>query len=126
MASDVSGRIVELERPRQPGSAQGRRAVSDRPGTVPNARGGPGARGVAGLEAKLALTADQVGAQTSEVDAAASGIDTTEAPGSITRPNIIAVAFGLLIVFLVIAGLVLDHRQLQCQHDADATVNLSR
>jgi len=34
---------------------------------------------VRGLEAKLALTADQVGAQTSKADAAASGINTAEA-----------------------------------------------
>jgi hypothetical protein len=34
---------------------------------------------VRGLEAKLALTADQVAAQTSKADAAASGIDTAEA-----------------------------------------------
>jgi heme/copper-type cytochrome/quinol oxidase subunit 4 len=40
--------------------------------------------------------------------------------------NIIALAFGLLIAFLVIARLVLDHCKLQCQHGADATVNLSR
>jgi hypothetical protein len=37
-------------------------------------------------EARLALTADQVAAQTSKTDAAASGINTAEAPGSITRP----------------------------------------
>jgi NADPH-dependent 2,4-dienoyl-CoA reductase/sulfur reductase-like enzyme len=41
--------------------------------------------------------------------------------------NILAPAFGLLIVFPAIPGsFMLDHCQFQCQHDANATVNLSR
>src|SRR5271169_3096605 len=62
MAPDVSGRIVELD-------------VRD------NAA-------VRGLEAKLALTADQVAAQTSKADAAASGIDTAEAQRSLASSTL--------------------------------------
>jgi len=47
---------------------------------------------VRGLEAKLALTADQVAAQTSKADAATSGIDTAEAQRALAASTLARVA----------------------------------
>src|SRR5262250_1371386 len=67
MAPDVSGRIVE-------GDVLFRIDPDPYRMRVDQARAA-----VQGLEAKLALTADQVASQTSKADAAASGINTAEA-----------------------------------------------
>src|ERR1700752_78899 len=78
MAPDVSGRIVEL-------GVRDNQAV--RKGDVlfridPDPyrrRGGQARAAVQGLQAKLALPADQAASQTSKADAAASGIGSAEA-----------------------------------------------
>jgi membrane fusion protein, multidrug efflux system len=78
MAPDVSGRIVELDV--RDNQAVRRGDVLFRIDPEPYRMRVDQARAaVQGLEAKLALTADQVAAQTSKADAAASGIDTAEA-----------------------------------------------
>jgi len=78
MAPDVSGRIIELDvRDNQEvrkGEVLFRIDPEPYQMRVDQARAA-----VRGLEAKLALTADQVAAQTSKADAAASGINTAEA-----------------------------------------------
>src|ERR1700758_4055558 len=78
MAPDVSGRIIELDvRDNQKvrkGEVLFRIAPEPYRMRVDQARAA-----VRGLEAKLDLTADQVAAQTSKADAAASGINTAEA-----------------------------------------------
>jgi multidrug efflux system membrane fusion protein len=78
MAPDVSGRIVELEvRDNQQvhkGDVLFRIDPEPYRMQVDQARAA-----VAGLEAKLALTADQVASQTSKADAAASTVSTAEA-----------------------------------------------
>src|SRR5215472_6297949 len=78
MAPDVSGRIVELEVGNNQAVHKG--DVLFRIDPEPYQMRVDQARAaVQGLEAKLALTADQVAAQTSKADAATSGIDTAEA-----------------------------------------------
>jgi multidrug efflux system membrane fusion protein len=78
MAPDVSGRIVELDVRDNQAVRKGDVLFRIDPEpyqiSVDQARAA-----VRGLEAKLALAADQVAAQTSKADAAASGIDTAEA-----------------------------------------------
>jgi multidrug efflux system membrane fusion protein len=78
MAPDVSGRIVELDVRDNQAVRKGNVLFRIDPEPyqirVEQARAA-----VRGLEAKLALTADQVAAQTSKADAATSGIDTAEA-----------------------------------------------
>ena len=75
MAPDVSGRIVELDV--RDNQAVRKGDVLFRIDPEPYKMRVDQARAaVRGLEAKLALTADQVAAQTSKADAAASGIDT--------------------------------------------------
>ena len=80
MAPDVSGRIVQLDvRDNQKvrkGEVLFRIDPEPYQMRVDQARAA-----VQGLEAKLALTADQVAAQTSKADAAASGISTAEEIG---------------------------------------------
>ncbi len=78
MAPDVSGRIVELDV--RDNQAVHKGDVLFRVDPDPYRMRADQARAaVRGLEAKLALTADEVAAQTSKADAAASGIDTAEA-----------------------------------------------
>ena len=78
MAPDVSGRIVELDV--RDNQAVHKGDVLFRIDPDPYRMRVDQARAaVRGLEATLALTADQVAAQTSKADAAASGIDTAEA-----------------------------------------------
>src|SRR5215469_6833636 len=78
MAPDVSGRIVELDV--RDNQAVRRGDVLFRIDPEPyRIRVDQARAAVRGLEAKLALTADQVAAQTSKADAAASGIDTAQA-----------------------------------------------
>jgi multidrug efflux system membrane fusion protein len=78
MAPDVSGRIVELDV--RDNEAVHKGDVLFRIDPDPYRMRVDQARAaVRSLEAKLALTADQVAAQTSKADAAASGIDTAEA-----------------------------------------------
>ena len=78
MAPDVSGRIVELDV--RDNQAVHKGDVLFRIDPEPYRMRVDQARAaVRGLEAKLALTADQVAAQTSKADAAASGISTAEA-----------------------------------------------
>src|SRR5215831_15845053 len=78
LAPDVSGRIIELDvRDNQKvrkGEVLFRIDPEPYQMRVDQARAA-----VQGLEAKLALTADQVAAQTSKADAAASGISTADA-----------------------------------------------
>src|SRR5215467_4036803 len=78
MAPDVSGRIIELNvrdnRKVRKGDVLFRIDPEPYQLRVDQARAA-----VRGLEAKLDLTADQVAAQTSKADAAASGINTAEA-----------------------------------------------
>src|SRR5215467_9201855 len=78
LAPDVSGRIVELNvrdnRKVRKGDVLFRIDPDPYRMRVDQARAA-----VQGLEAKLALTADQVASQTSKADAAASGINTAEA-----------------------------------------------
>jgi len=78
MAPDVSGRIIELDV--RDNQAVRKGDVLFRIDPEPYQMRVDQARAaVRGLEAKLALTADQVAAQTSKADAATSGIDTAEA-----------------------------------------------
>ena len=78
MAPDVSGRIVELDV--RDNQAVHKGDVLFRIDPDPYRMRVDQARAaVRGLEAKLGLTADQVAAQTSKADAAASGIGTAEA-----------------------------------------------
>src|ERR1700757_2075928 len=78
MAPDVSGRIVELDV--RDNQAVRKGDVLFRIDPEPYQLRVDQARAtVQGLEAKLALTADQVASQTSKADAAASGINTAEA-----------------------------------------------
>src|SRR5262252_10585885 len=78
MAADVSGRIVELDV--RDNQAVHKGDVLFRIDPEPYQMRVDQARAaVRGLEAKLGLTADQVAAQTSKADAAASGINTAEA-----------------------------------------------
>jgi membrane fusion protein, multidrug efflux system len=78
MAPDVSGRIVELDV--RDNEAVRKGDVLFRIDPEPYRMRVDQARAaVRGLEATLALTVDQVAAQTSKADAAASGIDTAEA-----------------------------------------------
>src|ERR1700737_1867679 len=78
MAPDVSGRIVELDV--RDNQAVNKGDVLFRIDPEPYRMRVDQARAaVRGLEAKLGLTADQVGAQASKADAAASGISTAEA-----------------------------------------------
>src|SRR5215468_10764539 len=78
MAPDVSGRIVELDVRDNQRVHKG--DVLFRIDQEPYRLQADQARAaVVGLEAKLALTADEVAAQTSKADAAASGVDTAEA-----------------------------------------------
>jgi len=78
MAPDVSGRIVELDV--RDNQAVRKGDVLFRIDPEPYRMRVDQARAaVRGLEAKLGLTADQVAAQTSKADAAASGISTAEA-----------------------------------------------
>src|ERR1700750_2233579 len=78
MAPDVSGRIVELDV--RDNQAVRKGDVLFRIDPEPYRMRVDQARAaVRALEAKLALTADQVAAQTSKADAAASGIGTAEA-----------------------------------------------
>jgi membrane fusion protein, multidrug efflux system len=78
MAPDVSGRIVELDV--RDNQAVRKGDVLFRIDPQPYQMRVDQARAaVQGLEAKLALTADQVASQTSKADAAASGINSAEA-----------------------------------------------
>src|SRR5215469_3617087 len=78
LAPEVSGRIIELEVRDNQKVHKG--DVLFRIDPEPYQLHADQARAaVRGLEAQLALTADQVAAQTSKADAAASGIDTAEA-----------------------------------------------
>ena len=78
MAPDVSGRIIELDV--RDNQAVHKGDVLFRIDPEPYQMRVDQARAaVRGLEAKLGLTADQVAAQTSKADAAASGIGTAEA-----------------------------------------------
>jgi membrane fusion protein, multidrug efflux system len=78
MAPDVSGRIVELDV--RDNQAVRRGDVLFRIDPEPyRLRVDEARAAVRGLEATLALTADQVAAQTSKADAAASGVGTAEA-----------------------------------------------
>ncbi len=78
LAPDVSGRIVELDV--RDNQAVHKGDVLFRIDPEPyRLRVDQARAAVRGLEAKLALTADQVAAQTSKADAAASGINTAEA-----------------------------------------------
>ena len=78
MAPDVSGRIVELDVRDNQSVRKGDVLFRIDPDPY-QMRVDQARAAVQGLEAKLALTADQVAAQTSKADAAASGIDTAEA-----------------------------------------------
>src|SRR5215510_12635272 len=78
MAPDVSGRIIELDV--RDNQKVRKDEVLFRIDPEPYQMRVDQARAaVRGLEAKLALTVDQVAAQTSKADAAASGINTAEA-----------------------------------------------
>ena len=78
LAPEVSGRIVELDV--RDNQAVHKGDVLFRIDPEPyRLRVDQARAAVRGLEAKLALTADQVAAQTSKADAAASGINTAEA-----------------------------------------------
>src|SRR5499427_8536096 len=87
LAPDVSGRIVELDvRDNQKvrkGEVLFRIDPEPYQMRVDQARAA-----VRGLEAKLDLTADQVAAQTSKADAAASGINTAEAQRSLATSTL--------------------------------------
>jgi len=78
MAPDVSGRIVELDVRDNQEVRKGEVLFRIDPEPY-QMRVDQDRAAVHGLEAKLALTADQVAAQTSKADAAASGINTAEA-----------------------------------------------
>jgi membrane fusion protein, multidrug efflux system len=78
MAPDVSGRIVELDVRDNQAVRKGDVLFRIDPDPY-RMRVDQARAAVRGLEATLALTADQVAAQTSKADAAASGIDTAEA-----------------------------------------------
>src|SRR6516225_3456498 len=91
MAPDVSGRIVELDV--RDNQAVRKGDVLFRIDPEPYQMHVDQARAtVRGLEAKLALTADQVGAQTSKADAATSGIDTAEAQRALAASTLARVA----------------------------------
>jgi len=87
MAPDVSGRIVELavrdNQKVRKGEVLFRIDPEPYQMRVDQARAA-----VRGLEAKLDLTADQVAAQTSKADAAASGINTAEAQRSLATSTL--------------------------------------
>jgi multidrug efflux system membrane fusion protein len=78
MAPDVSGRIVELDVRDNQKVHRGEVLFRIDPDPY-RMRVDQARAAVQGLEAKLALTADQVASQTSKADAAASGINTAEA-----------------------------------------------
>jgi membrane fusion protein, multidrug efflux system len=78
MAPDVSGRIVELDVRDNQAVRMGEVLFRIDPDPY-RMRVDQARAAVKGLEAKLALTADEVAAQTSKADAATSGIDTAEA-----------------------------------------------
>src|SRR5215831_4000139 len=78
MAPEVSGRIVELDVRDNQEVRKGEVLFRIDPEPY-QMRVDQDRAAVHGLEAKLALTADQVAAQTSKADAAASGINTAEA-----------------------------------------------
>jgi multidrug efflux system membrane fusion protein len=87
LAPDVSGRIVELDV--RDNQAVRRGDVLFRIDPDPYRMRVDQARAaVQGLEAKLALTADQVAAETSKADAAASGINTAEAQRSLAASTL--------------------------------------
>ncbi|HEV2097910.1 MAG TPA: multidrug transporter subunit MdtN [Stellaceae bacterium] len=91
MAPDVSGRIVELDV--RDNQAVRKGDVLFRIDPEPYQMHVDQARAaVRGLEAKLALTADQVTAQTSKADAAASGIATAEAQRALAASTLARVA----------------------------------
>jgi len=91
MAPDVSGRIVELDV--RDNQAVRKGDVLFRIDPEPYRMRVDQARAaVRGLEAKLALTADQVAAQTSKADAATSGIDTAEAQRALAASTLARVA----------------------------------
>jgi membrane fusion protein, multidrug efflux system len=78
MAPDVSGRIIELDVRDNQAVRKGDVLFRIDPDPY-RMRVDQARAAVQGLEAKLALTADQVASQTSKADAAASGINTAEA-----------------------------------------------
>jgi multidrug efflux system membrane fusion protein len=87
MAPDVSGRIVELNV--RDNQAVRKGDVLFRIDPEPyRLRVDQARAAVRGLEAKLDLTADQVAAQTSKADAAASGINTAEAQRSLAASTL--------------------------------------
>jgi len=91
MAPDVSGRIVELDV--RDNQAVHKGDVLFRIDPEPyHLRVDQARAAVRGLEAKLALTADQVAAQTSKADAATSGIDTAEAQRALAASTLARVA----------------------------------
>lgn len=91
MAPDVSGRIVELDV--RDNQAVRKGDVLFRIDPEPYQMRVDQARAaVRGLEAKLALTADQVAAQTSKADAVASGIGTAEAQRALAASTLARMA----------------------------------
>src|SRR5215469_6088517 len=87
MAPDVSGRIVELNIRDNQAVRKGDVLFRIDPDPY-RMRVDQARAAVRGLEAKLDLTADQVAAQTSKADAAASGINTAEAQRSLAASTL--------------------------------------
>ena len=87
MAPDVGGRIVELDVHDNQAVRKGDVLFRIDPDPY-QMRVDQARAAVRGLEAKLALTADQVAAQTSKADAAASGIGTAEAQRALARSTL--------------------------------------
>jgi membrane fusion protein, multidrug efflux system len=87
MAPDVSGRIVELDVRDNQAVRKGDVLFRIDPDPY-RMRVDQARAAVQGLEAKLALTADQVASQTSKADAAASGIGSAEAQRSLASSTL--------------------------------------